>query len=129
MSEDVSINKFFDEAMMVELAQQAADLHQQMMWFSIKRLCPIWYSFHVFLQKFGPLSCSHYMLCKQNYKCFGLRVGRIWLHFFTYWCKLQCHWNSSLLPSLPCEKSYLLYLFRTGRLLYYNSALMISLIL
>ncbi|VVA20701.1 PREDICTED: 116 kDa U5 small nuclear [Prunus dulcis] len=30
MSEDVSINKFFDEAMMVELAQQAADLHQQM---------------------------------------------------------------------------------------------------
>lgn len=32
MSEDVSINKFFDEAMMVELAQQAADLHQQMIW-------------------------------------------------------------------------------------------------
>jgi hypothetical protein len=32
MSEDVSINKFFDEAMMVELAQQAADLHQQMLW-------------------------------------------------------------------------------------------------
>lgn len=31
MSEDVSINKFFDEAMVVELAQQAADLHQQMM--------------------------------------------------------------------------------------------------
>ncbi|XP_018833828.1 110 kDa U5 small nuclear ribonucleoprotein component CLO [Juglans regia] len=31
MSEDVSINKFFDEAMMVELAQQAADLHQQML--------------------------------------------------------------------------------------------------
>ncbi|XP_030952149.1 110 kDa U5 small nuclear ribonucleoprotein component CLO-like [Quercus lobata] len=31
MSEDVSINKFFDEAMMVELAQQSADLHQQMM--------------------------------------------------------------------------------------------------
>ncbi|RDX91753.1 110 kDa U5 small nuclear ribonucleoprotein component CLO, partial [Mucuna pruriens] len=31
MSEDVSISKFFDEAMMVELAQQAADLHQQMM--------------------------------------------------------------------------------------------------
>ncbi|XP_008812731.1 110 kDa U5 small nuclear ribonucleoprotein component CLO-like [Phoenix dactylifera] len=31
MSEDVSINKFFDEAMMVELAQQAADLHLQMM--------------------------------------------------------------------------------------------------
>lgn len=30
MSEDVSINKFFDEAMMVELAQQDADLHQQM---------------------------------------------------------------------------------------------------
>ncbi|CAK8535436.1 unnamed protein product [Lathyrus sativus] len=30
MSEDVSICKFFDEAMMVELAQQAADLHQQM---------------------------------------------------------------------------------------------------
>lgn len=30
MSEDVSIGKFFDEAMMVELAQQAADLHQQM---------------------------------------------------------------------------------------------------
>ncbi|GAB4844211.1 hypothetical protein Ancab_037577 [Ancistrocladus abbreviatus] len=30
MSEDVSINKFFDEAMVVELAQQAADLHQQM---------------------------------------------------------------------------------------------------
>ncbi|KAI9079028.1 hypothetical protein K1719_039028 [Acacia pycnantha] len=30
MSEDVSISKFFDEAMMVELAQQAADLHQQM---------------------------------------------------------------------------------------------------
>ncbi|XP_075667208.1 110 kDa U5 small nuclear ribonucleoprotein component CLO-like isoform X2 [Castanea sativa] len=27
MSEDVSINKFFDEAMMVELAQQSADLH------------------------------------------------------------------------------------------------------
>ncbi|XP_027332708.1 110 kDa U5 small nuclear ribonucleoprotein component CLO isoform X1 [Abrus precatorius] len=31
MSEDVSISKFFDEAMVVELAQQAADLHQQMM--------------------------------------------------------------------------------------------------
>ncbi|KAL9688112.1 hypothetical protein QQ045_032526 [Rhodiola kirilowii] len=31
MSEDVSINKFFDEAMVVELAQQAADLHLQMM--------------------------------------------------------------------------------------------------
>lgn len=31
MSEDVSINKYFDEAMMVELAQQDADLHQQMM--------------------------------------------------------------------------------------------------
>ncbi|EEE65993.1 hypothetical protein OsJ_21930 [Oryza sativa Japonica Group] len=31
MSEDVSINKFFDEAMMNELAQQAADLHLQMM--------------------------------------------------------------------------------------------------
>lgn len=31
MSEDVSINKFFDEAMVVELAQQAADIHQQMM--------------------------------------------------------------------------------------------------
>ncbi|PWA91882.1 hypothetical protein CTI12_AA058850 [Artemisia annua] len=30
MSEDVSISKFFDEAMVVELAQQAADLHQQM---------------------------------------------------------------------------------------------------
>ncbi|GFQ02674.1 116 kDa U5 small nuclear ribonucleoprotein component [Phtheirospermum japonicum] len=30
MSEDVSINKFFDEAMVVELAHQAADLHQQM---------------------------------------------------------------------------------------------------
>ncbi|KAL8189592.1 hypothetical protein R6Q57_029158 [Mikania cordata] len=30
MSEDVTINKFFDEAMMVELAQQDADLHQQM---------------------------------------------------------------------------------------------------
>ncbi|KAB1995875.1 hypothetical protein ES319_D13G191500v1 [Gossypium barbadense] len=30
MSGDVSINKFFDEAMVVELAQQAADLHQQM---------------------------------------------------------------------------------------------------
>lgn len=30
MSEDVSINKFFDEAMVVELAQQAADLHMQM---------------------------------------------------------------------------------------------------
>ncbi|PWA44852.1 hypothetical protein CTI12_AA522930 [Artemisia annua] len=30
MSEDVSINKFFDESMVVELAQQAADLHQQM---------------------------------------------------------------------------------------------------
>ncbi|CAL1385031.1 unnamed protein product [Linum trigynum] len=30
MSEDVSINKFFDEAMMVELAQQAADIHQMM---------------------------------------------------------------------------------------------------
>ncbi|XP_020109365.1 110 kDa U5 small nuclear ribonucleoprotein component CLO-like isoform X2 [Ananas comosus] len=31
MSEDVSINKFFDEAMVNELAQQAADLHLQMM--------------------------------------------------------------------------------------------------
>ncbi|KAF9616204.1 hypothetical protein IFM89_028980, partial [Coptis chinensis] len=31
MSEDVSINKFFDEAMVVELAQQATDLHQQML--------------------------------------------------------------------------------------------------
>ncbi|RZC62503.1 hypothetical protein C5167_024256 [Papaver somniferum] len=31
MSEDVSINKFFDEAMVVELAQQAADLHLQML--------------------------------------------------------------------------------------------------
>ncbi|KAF9622920.1 hypothetical protein IFM89_035153 [Coptis chinensis] len=32
MSEDVSINKFFaDESMVVELAQQAADLHQQML--------------------------------------------------------------------------------------------------
>ncbi|XP_075663561.1 methylmalonate-semialdehyde dehydrogenase [acylating], mitochondrial-like isoform X2 [Castanea sativa] len=31
MSEDVSINKFFDEAMMVELAQQSADLHHAMM--------------------------------------------------------------------------------------------------
>lgn len=30
MSEDVSINKFFDEAMVVELAQQAADTHQQL---------------------------------------------------------------------------------------------------
>ncbi|KAF3964515.1 hypothetical protein CMV_011204 [Castanea mollissima] len=30
MSEDVSINKFFDEAMMVEQAQQSADLHWQM---------------------------------------------------------------------------------------------------
>ncbi|CAH9057160.1 unnamed protein product [Cuscuta europaea] len=30
MSEDVSINKFFDDAMMVELAQQDAELHQQM---------------------------------------------------------------------------------------------------
>ncbi|XP_076918010.1 110 kDa U5 small nuclear ribonucleoprotein component CLO [Bidens hawaiensis] len=30
MSEDVSVNKFFDEAMVVELAQQDADLHQQM---------------------------------------------------------------------------------------------------
>ncbi|RLM55672.1 hypothetical protein C2845_PM10G15850 [Panicum miliaceum] len=30
MSEDVSISKFFDEAMMHELAQQAADLHIQM---------------------------------------------------------------------------------------------------
>ncbi|KAJ6847820.1 putative 116 kDa U5 small nuclear ribonucleoprotein component [Iris pallida] len=30
MSEDVSINKFFDEAMVAELAQQAADLHFQM---------------------------------------------------------------------------------------------------
>ncbi|PKI66741.1 110 kDa U5 small nuclear ribonucleoprotein component CLO [Punica granatum] len=29
MSEDVSINKFFDEAMMVELAQHAADQHHQ----------------------------------------------------------------------------------------------------
>uniref|UniRef100_A0A803MZW0 SNU114 homolog n=2 Tax=Chenopodium quinoa TaxID=63459 RepID=A0A803MZW0_CHEQI len=31
MSEDVSIQKFFDDAMVVELAQQAADLHLQMM--------------------------------------------------------------------------------------------------
>ncbi|KAF3947751.1 hypothetical protein CMV_026156, partial [Castanea mollissima] len=31
MSEDVSINKFFDEAMMVELAQQSADLHHAIM--------------------------------------------------------------------------------------------------
>uniref|UniRef100_A0A803LKM4 SNU114 homolog n=1 Tax=Chenopodium quinoa TaxID=63459 RepID=A0A803LKM4_CHEQI len=31
MSEDVSIKKFFDDAMVVELAQQAADLHLQMM--------------------------------------------------------------------------------------------------
>lgn len=31
MSEDVSINKFFDEAMVAELALQAAELHQQMM--------------------------------------------------------------------------------------------------
>ncbi|WOL01244.1 small nuclear ribonucleoprotein [Canna indica] len=31
MSEDVSINKFFDEAMVVELAQQAADVHLQIM--------------------------------------------------------------------------------------------------
>lgn len=30
MSEDVSISKFFDEAMVVELAQQDADLHLQM---------------------------------------------------------------------------------------------------
>ncbi|XXG72556.1 hypothetical protein AAC387_Pa07g1624 [Persea americana] len=30
MSEDVSINKFFDEAMVAELALQAAELHQQM---------------------------------------------------------------------------------------------------
>ncbi|CAL5430929.1 unnamed protein product [Camellia sinensis] len=30
MSEDVSVNKFFNEAMVVELAQQAADLHPQM---------------------------------------------------------------------------------------------------
>ncbi|KAJ9131203.1 hypothetical protein P3X46_035288 [Hevea brasiliensis] len=30
MSEDMSANKFFDEAMVVELAQQAADIHQQM---------------------------------------------------------------------------------------------------
>ncbi|XP_075647584.1 uncharacterized protein LOC142618522 [Castanea sativa] len=30
MSEDVSINKFFDEAMMVELAQQSPDLHHAM---------------------------------------------------------------------------------------------------
>ncbi|XP_078443094.1 110 kDa U5 small nuclear ribonucleoprotein component CLO-like [Wolffia australiana] len=30
MSDDVSANKFFDEAMMVELAQQAAELHQLM---------------------------------------------------------------------------------------------------
>ncbi|KAL3651774.1 Serine/threonine-protein kinase sapk2 [Castilleja foliolosa] len=32
MSEDVSISKFFDEVMVVELAQQAADIHQQMIW-------------------------------------------------------------------------------------------------
>ncbi|KAI4377177.1 hypothetical protein MLD38_014852 [Melastoma candidum] len=31
MSEDVSINKFFDEAMMVELVQHAADQHQVML--------------------------------------------------------------------------------------------------
>ncbi|KAJ4878900.1 Ribosomal protein S5/Elongation factor G/III/V family protein [Raphanus sativus] len=31
MSEDVSGNKFFDEAMMVELAQQTGDMHLQMM--------------------------------------------------------------------------------------------------
>ncbi|KAF9615429.1 hypothetical protein IFM89_023240 [Coptis chinensis] len=31
MSEGVCINKFFDESMVVELAQQAADLHQQML--------------------------------------------------------------------------------------------------
>ncbi|RRT55177.1 hypothetical protein B296_00041473 [Ensete ventricosum] len=31
MSEDVSINKFFDEAMVVELAQQAADVHLQIL--------------------------------------------------------------------------------------------------
>ncbi|KAI3957124.1 hypothetical protein MKW92_035581 [Papaver armeniacum] len=31
MSEDVSISKFFDEAMMVEFAQEAADFHQQML--------------------------------------------------------------------------------------------------
>ncbi|KAJ1418727.1 Translation elongation factor EFTu-like, domain 2 [Sesbania bispinosa] len=31
MSEDVSIGKFFDDPMMMELAQQAADLHQQIM--------------------------------------------------------------------------------------------------
>ncbi|KAI3887611.1 hypothetical protein MKX03_031852 [Papaver bracteatum] len=31
MSEDVSISKFFDEAMMVRFAQEAADLHQQML--------------------------------------------------------------------------------------------------
>lgn len=37
MSEDVSINKFFDEAMVVELAQQAADLHLQMMWISFSQ--------------------------------------------------------------------------------------------
>ncbi|CAI9102535.1 OLC1v1000818C1 [Oldenlandia corymbosa var. corymbosa] len=30
MSEDVSINKFFDEAMVMELAKQATDLHQHM---------------------------------------------------------------------------------------------------
>lgn len=30
MSEDVSINKFFDEAMMNELAQQTADIHLMM---------------------------------------------------------------------------------------------------
>ncbi|GKD52736.1 hypothetical protein Tco_1281712, partial [Tanacetum coccineum] len=30
MSEDVNIHKFFDEAMVVELAQHAAGLHQQM---------------------------------------------------------------------------------------------------
>ncbi|CAN1810135.1 110 kDa U5 small nuclear ribonucleoprotein component CLO [Linum perenne] len=39
MSEDVSINKFFDEAMMVELAQQAADIHQMM---SFRFLLVLW---------------------------------------------------------------------------------------
>lgn len=49
MSEDVSIGKFFDEAMMVELAQQAADLHQQMLWFLIESFCLIWSSFWIFI--------------------------------------------------------------------------------
>jgi hypothetical protein len=53
MSEDVSINKFFDEAMVVELAQQAADIF-------INKLCEFQCGWCLFGR--GPLLKHSFLL-------------------------------------------------------------------